>query len=311
MKNVIIFLLVIICALPNYAQKKFKTDSGFVFIDGKYIEPPYVLEIKDTIITLNGNKNITLIEATIYEEAGATALDNNDGIVDVIISGTVDSSIVGSYEITYSAEDNSNNKTILIRTINIVNLPISGVVTKPALLVALSSASSDNISAEWLPANGTDFIYEVHISKVKNFIPDSTTLRVKTDKEFALIDGLEANTEYFVSIVTATSTTKYSSSQLSAITSDTLAKTKIGLNFKEVSPVDTLEVGDNNITLTQKVEIDDIIFSEDSENNYLRRVISTSSDSQGHTVAQTEDINIRDVYEDLSFSSSVKIILAM
>ncbi|MFK5975641.1 MAG: DUF5011 domain-containing protein [Sulfurovum sp.] len=260
------------------------------------------------IITLNGDSTIELVQGTAYFEQNATVTDNIDSNLVVTISGSVDINTIGSYTITYRAKDSAGNQATLIRTINIINLPIGGVVTKPASLVALSSASSDRLSAEWLPANGTDFIYEVHISKVKNFTPDSNTLKIKTSKEYATINGLEASTEYFVSVVTATSSNRYSSSQLFATTSDTLAKIQTGLTFKEITTTDTLKLGENNITLIQKVEPDDIIFSEDSENHYLRRVISTTSDSQGHTVAQTENINIRDVYENLSFSSSVKMI---
>jgi len=62
MKTTISILIAILCLTNAFAQKKFKTDSGFVFIDGKYIEPPYVFEIKnDSILYINNEQIYTQI----------------------------------------------------------------------------------------------------------------------------------------------------------------------------------------------------------------------------------------------------------
>jgi hypothetical protein len=72
------------------------------------------------IITLNGDNNITITKGDIYNELGATAIDDRDGNLSVTISGVVDSSTVGTYTITYSATDNAGNKATVMRVIKVI-----------------------------------------------------------------------------------------------------------------------------------------------------------------------------------------------
>jgi len=71
------------------------------------------------VITLNGDRSITLFQGRSYEELGATAVDDQDGIVDVTISGTVDSLTLGLYTITYTATDSLNNSSTQTRSITV------------------------------------------------------------------------------------------------------------------------------------------------------------------------------------------------
>ena len=72
------------------------------------------------VITLNGDKTINLTKGDVYNELGATATDDVDGSVTVTTSGEVDSSAVGTYTITYTAKDSSNNESNLTREVNVV-----------------------------------------------------------------------------------------------------------------------------------------------------------------------------------------------
>ena len=79
----------------------------------------------DTIppeITLIGESEITLLVSESYEESGATAIDDRDGEVEVVISGDVDTSEVGTYTVTYTAVDLAGNSATTTRTV-IVQLP--------------------------------------------------------------------------------------------------------------------------------------------------------------------------------------------
>ncbi|MEX2052433.1 MAG: DUF5011 domain-containing protein [Candidatus Paceibacterota bacterium] len=69
------------------------------------------------IITLNGETTINLNVGDSYEELGATATDAEDGEVAVIISGSVDTSVDGTYIVTYSASDSNNNTSTAERTV--------------------------------------------------------------------------------------------------------------------------------------------------------------------------------------------------
>ena len=90
---------------------------GLMFMGGCPPEP----DDHDPVITLNGNSSITIKQDTAYVEAGATATDKEDGDVKVTINGSVDSSKVGTYTITYIAIDSDGNK---VRNLQTINLPI-------------------------------------------------------------------------------------------------------------------------------------------------------------------------------------------
>ena len=70
-------------------------------------------------IKLDGETELSLYVGDIYQESGAIAIDNYDGdITDkIIISGTVDTSKVGTYELKYTIKDSSGNENFVIRKI--------------------------------------------------------------------------------------------------------------------------------------------------------------------------------------------------
>lgn len=95
--------------------------------------------IPDTVapvITLNGSSSLDIIKNSSYTDAGATAVDNLDGVVAVTSSGSVDTSVLGSYTITYSAVDAAGNtSTPMTRTVNVI-------VDAVAPVIAITGAST-------------------------------------------------------------------------------------------------------------------------------------------------------------------------
>ncbi len=80
--------------------------------------------IQDTTpptITLNGVNPISLEAGNNFTDPGVTAIDDRDGNVNVTISGSVNNKTVGSYNITYTAEDSSGNKATKTRTVKVVD----------------------------------------------------------------------------------------------------------------------------------------------------------------------------------------------
>lgn len=73
------------------------------------------------VITLNGNDVINLNVGDTYTELKATAkdLDNNDLTNKITISGTVNTSVIGSYVITYSVTDDHGNTMTKDRLVNV------------------------------------------------------------------------------------------------------------------------------------------------------------------------------------------------
>jgi hypothetical protein len=78
------------------------------------------LNIPDTnppVITLSGSDTEVVALNSVYNDLGATANDDVDGVVSVSVVSTVNTGAVGVYTVTYSATDSSSNTSTKIRTV--------------------------------------------------------------------------------------------------------------------------------------------------------------------------------------------------
>ena len=73
------------------------------------------------VITLKGEAHITLNVGETYTEAGATASDEKDGDLSskISMSGTVNTSKAGIYEITYTVENSRGKVVTKTRTVTV------------------------------------------------------------------------------------------------------------------------------------------------------------------------------------------------
>ena len=85
-------------------------------------------DLTPPVITLNGDNIISIIVGSDFKDPGATALDEIDGICPVFVTGTVNTSAVGQYIITYRATDLSGNTSFATRTVNVVLAPTYNIV---------------------------------------------------------------------------------------------------------------------------------------------------------------------------------------
>ena len=100
-----------------------KDESGNIFrITRKLIYE----DVEKPRIELKGNSNMNLYVGDNYKEPGYKAIDNCDGdITDKVnIIGSVDTSKVGVYNITYKVKDNSNNEEMTTRRVEVKNYSI-------------------------------------------------------------------------------------------------------------------------------------------------------------------------------------------
>lgn len=82
-----------------------------------------VVAAKDTtppVIELNGLNPVSITIGTSYIDAGATAVDAVEPFVLLVTTGSVDTSLVGTYTITYTATDRNGNIAIATRIVNVV-----------------------------------------------------------------------------------------------------------------------------------------------------------------------------------------------
>jgi Domain of unknown function (DUF5011) len=81
-----------------------------------------VSEAPDTIkpvITLNGTPTMTIAYGSTYTDLGATCTDNKDSACVVITTGTVNTSVAGTYTITYTSTDRAGNIATATRTVRV------------------------------------------------------------------------------------------------------------------------------------------------------------------------------------------------
>ena len=76
-----------------------------------------VADVAGPVITLIGNETEMVRKNSVYTDAGATANDVVDGVITVVKTGSIDTSILGTYTITYTATDLSNNVSTKTRTV--------------------------------------------------------------------------------------------------------------------------------------------------------------------------------------------------
>ena len=80
---------------------------------------------------MNGNNIISLKIGEVYTELGAKATDSKDGDLTskIITTGTVDTSVAGTYIITYTVSDSAGNISKATRTIEVTGVTSTTPIT--------------------------------------------------------------------------------------------------------------------------------------------------------------------------------------
>lgn len=90
-------------------------------LTGVFVEVSAPVDTTKPVITLNGSNPMSLTVGTPYVEPGASAHDAVSGVCVVVISGTVNTAVAGTYTITYTATDASGNTETATRTVTVRN----------------------------------------------------------------------------------------------------------------------------------------------------------------------------------------------
>ncbi|HSY19954.1 MAG TPA: invasin domain 3-containing protein, partial [Candidatus Acidoferrales bacterium] len=87
------------------------------------------------LITLNGNSTVLIPLAGTYVELGATAYDTCPGTsLAITTNGTVNTAVLGEYDITYSATTGAGVPGSVMRTVNVINPVLTNLVITPSLI---------------------------------------------------------------------------------------------------------------------------------------------------------------------------------
>jgi surface protein len=100
------------------------------------------------VITITGDATVTIEVGSTYTDVGATALDNYDGDItsSIVTVNNVDTSVVGTYTITYNVSDaNDNTAAEVIRTVNVVDttLPVITITGDATVTIEVGSTYTD------------------------------------------------------------------------------------------------------------------------------------------------------------------------
>ncbi|NRA81922.1 MAG: DUF5011 domain-containing protein, partial [Pseudoalteromonas sp.] len=109
---------------------------------------------------LIGNTPLTHSIDTSYDDEGATANDATDGNVDVTMTGSVDSTIVNSYTLTYTATDTAGNKSTSTRIVNVID-DVAPVITLGGSSEVIHPVGTPYIDASATASDNVDEVINV------------------------------------------------------------------------------------------------------------------------------------------------------
>lgn len=86
----------------------------------------HVVDTTPPAITLRGSATTTLTVGVSYVDPGFEVTDNGSSSIATTTESTVDTSVAGTYTITYTATDEAGNTASIVRTVTVVNPPSTG-----------------------------------------------------------------------------------------------------------------------------------------------------------------------------------------
>jgi gliding motility-associated-like protein len=112
-------------------------------------------DLTKPVVTLLGSTNITLARGCqTYTEPGFTATDNIDGTITnkVIVSGTVNTNVIGVYTLTYTVTDAAGNTSVPVtRTINVTDQTPAAPLSSGNITVCATSPIQTITAAAFVP----------------------------------------------------------------------------------------------------------------------------------------------------------------
>ena len=112
----------------------------------------YVIDTTIPVITLTGDKVVTIEVGSAYVDAGATANDNYDGDItaNIVTVNPVDTSKVAEYTVTYNVTDANGNAAVEVtRTVKVVD------TTKPVITLTGDEVVTIEVGSEYVDAGAT------------------------------------------------------------------------------------------------------------------------------------------------------------
>ena len=141
-----------ILPVGNYVAILFSNDSYNFYGEFGYFSVANGPDVTAPVISLSGGSSISVVLNSTFTDPGATAIDNQDGDVSssIQVSGSVNTSILGTYTLNYSVTDAAGNSATATRTVTVLDVQPDTVTVKKAEFkngeLKVEASSSDGIS---------------------------------------------------------------------------------------------------------------------------------------------------------------------
>jgi hypothetical protein len=162
------------------------------------------LTVVDTLapaITLNGGNPAYVELGGTFTDPGATASDACAGMVPVAVAGAVNSGAVGTYTLTYTADDGNGNTNTVARAVIVRD------TTPPTVLWSFTNlvvAANTNCSATMPDVTGTNFILATDLSEplaISQYPTNGAVLPLGTNMVVIAVSDFYNNTSYSTNTV--------------------------------------------------------------------------------------------------------------
>ncbi len=195
-------------SIESVLQFKLVVNDGFDSSNSDYINITVGAAASDTKpprIRITGPSSITIKQGSPYIEQGATAFDDFDGFVSTTVTGTIDTSVIGTYSIGYNAVDAAGNEAAtVVRTVTVApasafkthstgDFHSAGLVRDDAPVdvtpeLALSHIDGELLRVEWAQINPARGIFD--FSLIDEKVNEAIAYGKKIS--FAVLDALVA-----------------------------------------------------------------------------------------------------------------------
>jgi hypothetical protein len=243
------------------------------------------------VISVTGSATVTVELGSSYTDAGATADDAFRGSTPVTSSGSVNTNVVGSYVITYTATDKDGNTATATRTVNVVD------TTQPVVSVTGANPVTVELGETYTDAGATATDASGSVSVVTTGTVDTTTLGAYTIT-YTSTDG-SGNAGTNTRTVNVTDTT----APAITVTGDNPATVELAGTYTDAGATATDASGDVTVVTTGTV---------DTTTVGAYTITYTSTDGSGNVGTETRTVNVTDtVAPDVTVTGSATVTLEL
>jgi hypothetical protein len=198
-------------------------------------------------------------------------------------------------------------------------LPADSQKPSSAILVGMTSLSSDSVNLEWLPGSDNqtlpnDLKYDIYLDTQSGFQPSTVNKKLTVSgTNNATITSLSTNTQYFSRLATIDDKGNQSiSGEMSVTTHSIEVNINQGTQVVEQKSTNIPVVSDTSVQFIDADRIpqvgDILVASNESyDGGYLRRATSVSSIAGTHTVI-TEPASVGEIFQNIQISTNVHLV---